>query len=159
MSSFDIAQICLNGHVINDTYVKYPETNQKYCDKCGEKTIISCQNCHTDIRGYQYFENVIRMSMVEPPSFCHECGKPYPWTEEKMAAAMELADLLDELTEQEKDDLKKSLDELVKDGPRTVVAATKFKRILSKTGPEIATGFKDILVAVVSETVKKSIWG
>jgi hypothetical protein len=70
-----------------------------------------------------------------------------------------LADLLGELSPEEKEQLKMSLDDLVKDGPRTIVAQARFKRIVSKTGSEISAGFKDILVEIVSETVKKAIWG
>jgi hypothetical protein len=51
---------------------------------------------------------------------------------------MQLASLLDELSPEEQEQLKMSLDHLVKDGPRTVVAQTRFKRIVGKTAPEIA---------------------
>ncbi|WP_366160576.1 DUF2321 domain-containing protein [Bacillus infantis] len=159
-SWYDIAQVCVAGHVANNSSISSPERNKKFCDVCGEKTITSCPDCETNIRG-EY--NVPGIAMVgfgyDPPAFCHECGKAYPWTAEKLNAAKELADLLDELSDDERESLKKSLDDLVKDGPRTVVATTKFKRILSKTGPEIVTGFKDILTDVVSESVKKTIWG
>jgi len=81
----------------------------------------------------------------------------YPWTEAKLSAAQELADELD-LTEQEKEMLKQSLPELVKDTPRTQVAANRFKRLATKGG-ELALGmFRDILVDVMSETAKKLIF-
>lgn len=66
---------------------------------------------------------------------------------------------MDALTPEEHEMLKRSLDDLVKDGPRTVVATSRFKRLLTKVGPEAATSLKDILVDVVSESVKKGIWG
>jgi hypothetical protein len=157
-SYYTIAQICLNGHT--STPILQPEVRQKFCKECGEPNITACTHCSTSIRGYLITPGVSRVRKeYNPPGYCYECGKAFPWTEERLNAAKELADLLDELSNEEQEQLKKSLDDLVKDGPRTIVAQTKFKRILSKTGPEIATGFKDILVDVVSESVKKAIWG
>lgn len=158
---FDSALICLNGHLINDTSVKYPHHNSKYCDECGEATINCCQKCQAIIRGEYHMPDSLFISNGEfdIPSYCHECGEAYPWTIEILNAAKELADILDEISEEDREELKKSLDDIVRDTPRTVVASTKFKRVLSKTGPEIATGFKNILIDVVSETVKKTIWG
>ncbi|WP_312027173.1 DUF2321 domain-containing protein [Cytobacillus firmus] len=159
-SYYDIAQICKNGHLITDSFNESPQRRANHCSVCGEQTINCCSSCKASIRGEYNVPGVAVIGFsYDIPSFCHGCGAAYPWTQEKLEAAKELADLLDELTEEEQESLKKSLDELVKDGPRTVVATTKFKRILSKTGPEIATGFKDILIDVVSETVKKTIWG
>jgi hypothetical protein len=106
---------------------------------------------------YTYLESFSVMDVA--PSYCRNCGSPFPWTKEKLNAAKELAELLDELTPEEQEQLKMSLNDLVKDGPRTVVATTRFKRLISKTSPEIISGFRDILVDVVSETVKKAIWG
>ena len=36
MGYYHTAQICLNGHVITDSYDKNPEFRQNYCDKCGQ---------------------------------------------------------------------------------------------------------------------------
>ncbi|MFC5792303.1 DUF2321 domain-containing protein [Thalassorhabdus alkalitolerans] len=157
--SHDIAQICLNGHTITSRYNRSPELRANFCNQCGEKTITKCIQCQNHIRGYYSVPGVISTRSYNVPSYCHACGSSYPWTEEKLLAAKELAEILDDLTDEEQEELKKSLDDLVKDGPRTVVATTKFKSLLSKTGSEISTGFKDILVGVVSESVKKSIWG
>jgi len=93
-----------------------------------------------------------------PPSFCPECGKPYPWTEAKLKAAQELSDELDNLSLEERSLLKKSLDDIVRDTPETTVAATRFKRLVAKAGQVAADGLKDILVDIASETAKKLIW-
>jgi hypothetical protein len=159
MGSYDVAQICLNGHVVNDSYNRYPECNQKYCDECGAETIIKCLKCQTPIRGDYHVDGVIASPSYNPPKFCHECGEPYPWTAKALNAAIELAELTDNLTPEEQEQLKKTLDDLIKDGPQTVVATTRFKKIVSKTAPEIANGFKSILIEIVSESVKKAIWG
>jgi hypothetical protein len=157
-SWYDTAQVCLNGHVVNDSVKASPEFNQKYCDKCGQPTITECQNCNHPIRGYYHSPGVIYPSTREPPSFCHECGKPYPWTATKLEAAQELADELENLTQEEKDILKKSLDDLVRDSPKTTVAATRFKKLVRKAGGEATGSFKQILIGVVTEAAKKLLW-
>ena len=75
-----------------------------------------------------------------------------------MMAAQELADDIEELTPEEKKLLKESLDDIIRDTPRTVVASNRFKRLVAKGGRESAEGFKQILIGVVSETAKKAIW-
>ena len=94
------------------------------------------------------------------PSFCPDCGKPYPWTEAKLKAAKELADELDNLSLEECELLKKSLDDIIvmEDTPQTPVAATRFKKLVAKAGQVAAQGFRDILVDIASETAKKLIW-
>jgi len=47
---------------------------------------------------------------------------------------------------------------MIRDDPRTTVAATRFKKIISNVGKATADGFKDILVDVLSETAKKILW-
>ena len=92
------------------------------------------------------------------PVFCPDCGKPYPWTAAKLNAAKELSDELDTLTKGERETLKKSLDDIVRDTPQTTVAAIRFKNLVAKAGKFAADGIKDIIVDVVSETAKKVIW-
>ena len=92
------------------------------------------------------------------PSFCHKCGKPYPWTEATLRAAQELSDEIEGLTHAERNVLKRSLDDIVRDTPQTTVAATRFKRLAAKSGKAAAEGFRNILIDVVSGTAKKIIW-
>ena len=51
---YDIAQICINGHVINSMSKSHPEHNKKFCDKCGAPTITNCPKCNTPIRGHYH---------------------------------------------------------------------------------------------------------
>jgi hypothetical protein len=158
MEGYDIAQICTNGHLINSSYSSYPEFNKKFCDKCGAPTITNCGYCNTSIRGYYHSSGVISFSDITIPSFCHECGKPYPWTEAKVKAAKELSDELENLTPQEREILKKSLDDIIRDTPQTPLASTRFKKIVAKAGKVAVDGFRDILVDIASEAAKKAIW-
>lgn len=77
--SYDIQQVCKNGHQINDSYKKSPQFNSDYCDKCGEKTITECEFCNEPIRGRYTTYGVIDLSKTRVPNSCHKCGKPYPW--------------------------------------------------------------------------------
>ena len=92
------------------------------------------------------------------PIFCPDCGKPYPWTEAKLKAAQELADELDNLSPEERDLLKKSLDDIMLDTPQTIVAATRFKKIAAKAGKATVKELRKLVVDIASETAKKIIF-
>lgn len=160
-SYYDTAQVCLNGHTINNRYHECPEINQDYCDECGQKTIYQCQNCNKEIRGKYNVPDVVVLSTgkPKPPNFCHNCGKPYPWTEKRKQAFLEMADELNELSSEEKEKLKMSLDDLIVETPKTKVAETKFKKILGKLRKESYEIVKSILTDILSETLKKSLFG
>ena len=160
---FDTVQICTNGHVINSQSVSKPDFNRQFCSKCGAPTIINCENCNNSIRGIYHSPG----SMIAPPPnvtwfplpiFCPDCGKPYQWTESRLKAAQELADELENLSLEEREILKKSLDDIVRDSPQTTVAATRFKKIVAKAGKVVAEQLRELLVDIASETAKKLIW-
>ena len=155
-SWYDTAQVCLNGHIVNAWSVKAPEQNQKFCTKCGAKTVTSCAGCQAPIRGHLHPS--FSPGPDTPPIYCHNCGRPYPWTEAALKAARDLSDDLDELSDEEKEKLKGTLDDLVKDSHQTAVAAERFKRLLAKAGESAARAFRQVLVDVVSETAKKIIF-
>ncbi|HEM62151.1 MAG TPA: DUF2321 domain-containing protein [Chloroflexi bacterium] len=158
-SWYDTAQVCLNGHAVNDMVRAAPELSADFCDKCGAPTITTCPHCKAPIRGDYHVPGVFSIGTpYSPPAFCHACGLPYPWTEATLESARELTDELHGLTPQEREILKSSLDDLVSDTPRTALAATRFKKLVAQAGPVVAEAFKEILVGVVTETAKKMIW-
>jgi hypothetical protein len=158
-SYYDTAQICLNGHVVNTMAASSPQSNQKHCTECGSQTITACPECNSTIRGYYHVPGVIGFFDYDKPAYCYNCGKPFPWTVSGLEAASELADELDGLSQEEKQQLKESFPDLVRNTPKTVVAETRFKKLMKKAGAEAYDGMKSILVDVVSEAVKKSIFG
>ena len=160
-AGYDTAQICLNGHIINAISVYKPEYNKEFCDVCGSATITCCQVCKEPIRGYYHRPHVILTYPINyvVPSYCQNCGNAFPWTEARIQAAKELADELEHLSEQEKDSLKDAVDDIVRDTPQSTVAATRFKRLIIKAGQEASDAFRQILVDITSEAIKKSIWG
>ncbi|MED4977208.1 DUF2321 domain-containing protein [Weizmannia sp. FSL K6-0777] len=160
--SIKTAQICLNGHIVNGNIEEYPEHNKNFCPYCGEKTISKCSKCGTRIKGDESSDDdsvVFYISMSHSPKFCPECGNPFPWTKKEIEAAKEYADLIDKLNDEEKEQLKGSIDDMIQEGPRTKLGVAKFKKFITKAGADTAQAFKDILVDVLSESVKKSLWG
>lgn len=160
MGIYHTAQICKNGHVINTSADRYPGSNQDYCTKCGAPTIICCDDCRAHIRGYYEVPGVPDLFFkYERPSFCHNCGSPYPWTKITLQVARELAEVLNGLNKDEVQELQKSLEDLVRDTPRTKVAETRFKQIMKKVSKDGYKAMRDILINVVSEAVRKSLFG
>lgn len=155
---FDVAQICLNGHVANSTTQRFPQHNKDFCGKCGQPTITACPNCGKPIQGKYHQPNVVDLTGDDPaPAHCIGCGKPYPWTEGRLTAAKELAQEMEGLTAEERNLLTKSLDDLIGDTSQTPVAATRVKRLLTKAGGATLQAFRDILVDIASETAKKTL--
>lgn len=66
---------------------------------------------------------------------------------------------MSELDSTDKEAFNESIPDLLVDTPKTKLAITKFKIYTSKIGSGIADGLKEVLVDVVSETVKRAIWG
>ena len=157
---YEVAQICMNGHVITSLLGQDPTRSQKYCSQCGASTITTCPKCNKQIRGSYYDPSWGQdyEGSYEKPSFCHNCGTPYPWMDSKLTAARDLSDELENITPDERDLLKKSLDDIVRDTPQTTVSALRFKKIAAKAGLTAANALKDILVDIASETAKKVIW-
>lgn len=156
---YDVAQICLNGHMVNSTTISSPDFNKPYCPQCGAKTITKCVNCDSQILGHYHVSGVVGFSDRAVHSFCHDCGAPYPWTEARLKAARELADELEGLSRDDKETLKRSLDSLIRDTPETPLAATRFARIVAKAKSAGAVALKEIVKEVITETAKKVIFG
>jgi hypothetical protein len=159
-SYYDVALICLNGHVVNDSSRTSPQFNSKHCERCGEPTIDTCTACNNPIKGDYKVAGVLAIGGQSPaPSFCRECGKSFPWTERRLAAAKELADELDGLTDDDKLKLRGALDDLAKEGPKVEPAKLRFKQIMKKVGREGIEMMKSVVTDLVSESVRKSIYG
>jgi hypothetical protein len=159
-SHYDIAQICTNGHVINTTAGSSPQLNQKYCSKCGAETITSCPSCNTEIQGHYFLFDAIGLPYnFQRPLYCSNCGAAYPWTTSHLRAAAKQVDGLEVLSLEEKEQLKSSLHDLVKETPQTPLAETQFKKLMKKAGAGAYETMRSILISVVSDAVQKKIFG
>lgn len=154
MSKYYNAQICLNGHTIS----YYSSNESDYCPDCGAKTISKCPNCNSDIRGKEYVEGVVYISEYILPSYCPDCGNPYPWTQSKLDAIKELIEFDENLSNDEKSYINDNIQVLTIDTPKTTVVATKFKHYLKKAGSVTVSATRDILVEIASEAAKKIIF-
>ena len=153
---YDIAQICLNGHMVNDASRGLAEHNEKFCSKCGAQTITACPRCSDPLPGQ--FQEGMWAYPGRVRSFCRACGAAYPWTASALSAARLLTEELEGLTPSERVELSNSLDDLVQDTPMSQVAALRFKKLMAKSGAQAAALMKNILYAVAAEAVKQSIW-
>ncbi|WP_428739111.1 DUF2321 domain-containing protein [Sulfurimonas sp.] len=160
MGHYDTAQVCLNGHTINDTVNRHPEFNQKFCDKCGAETITACPECETPIRGDYHVDGVVAIGhQYTPPSYCHNCGNAFPWLQTALESAQELLDIDESINDSDKALLINSMKEISKDTPKTEVNALKIKKIAKKLGSDTYDAFIKIAVDVGTEIAKKSLLG
>jgi hypothetical protein len=158
MGQYRVAQICPNGHVATNSADQHPELLEAFCSKCGEATITACINCKSSIRGYYDVEGVFRSGdKYRPPPFCHACGSPFPWTERKVAAAVELVEVAGDLSTEEVAQFRSDLTELTKDSPRTQVASIRFNKVMAQVGGSAASAVREIVVGVLSEVAKKAL--
>ncbi|WP_288532003.1 DUF2321 domain-containing protein [uncultured Secundilactobacillus sp.] len=152
--------ICLNGHQVTGRSAFQVIENLGFCQECGSKLINSCPHCHKIILGDQDIDGVLDLtsSKVPVPKYCKDCGEPYPWTQTSIESANEVINLSD-LNDSDKRSLQNAIPDLLTDTPKTKFATTKYKIFAQKAETVITDGLHDILVDVVSESVKKAIWG
>jgi hypothetical protein len=159
MGTYDAALICENGHVVNTRFYESPARNEKFCSDCGSPTIHQCPECNSDIRGYYKTPGVISISpMPVAPSYCHECGKPYPWTIKEIEAAKELINLTD-LTESDKSEFINSLEDISVEGPKNKVGVAKVKIFLGKIKNGLREDVKEVITNIAAEVIKEQLKG
>lgn len=161
MASCDgVALACINGHLLNVIASPTLPPGVRFCKACGAELITVCQACSTPITEFQSPAPGIPAPFGRRlPAFCHSCGQPYPWTKLKLAAAQDLIEERAALKPHEREALKKSLEDLVRETPQMPVAKLRFKRFVTKLGVEAAETLKALLIDVLSEAVRKEIWG
>lgn len=156
MGEYKTAQICFNGHEITSNI---ENTSQPYCSLCGAETISECTNCHAPIHGKYTIDGVISIGKnYKPPSYCHACGKPYPWTQKILNNAVEIIALDTELDYSTKELIKSSIPDLLVDTPETPLAIAKYQSGVSKAGQIIKDSMRQLLIDVISETTKKVLF-
>lgn len=154
---YETALMCLNGHVITDCLESFPEKYAKYCTQCGEETISKCPHCQENIRGYYHIPGVVVVTSFRPPLFCHNCGKPYPWTERKLKKLSEIIDMDKKLNSSEKQILKETVIDLMRETPSLEMSISLFKRHIKRIGSETWEIMKPLLIEILSEMVKQKL--
>ena len=98
------------------------------------------------------------MGIPPAPTFCSGCGKSLPWTVQAREATYELAEQQDNLSTADRELLKKSFDDLIRDTPQTTVATQRVKLLFAKAGKPTLEALRSILVNIVTETVKEQLF-
>ena len=157
----DYAQICENGHIINDSVNKNPQNNAKYCKMCGAIVIERCEACNAPIKGQYYKQGKLGYENIETiqlPKFCDECGEPYPWTKAEIEAMEELV-ALSELDEEEKKEFCRAIKDVISENPKTRTAAIKIKKYVDKVGGIVKEEMVKILTTIMVELAKNAFFG
>ena len=149
------ATICINGHVMSSSNAN----SQPFCSICGKPTISECPHCHSSIHGWYDVPGVISIGRkFHKDLYCYNCGKPYPWTESIINSAVEILSLDEELSEENRNILKNAIPDLLVDTPHTPVSVARYKRFINNTESFIKNALYQVLVDVLSETVKSSLF-
>lgn len=159
MGEFDIALICLNGHIINQEVNSFPERNSKFCENCGAETISKCKYCGAFFKGYytgEFYDDESSYGISDPPAYCYNCGKSHPWTLERLKALNQLLEL-SSISEQERIDFNNIFPDIISDNPKTKVSALKIKMMGAKVGKEIWEVAKPTLAVIATAAAKQII--
>ena len=136
--NYDTQQVCENGHQITGCYHLGEKSRQNFCQKCGAPTAVTCPTCEQEIQGDPIREgfdgrwNSVGRSSV--PSYCRSCGKPYPWTKNKIVTAIQMFEEFGDLDDKEKETIGQDINNIAKDTPQTELSAMRIKRIWEKYG-------------------------
>jgi hypothetical protein len=155
------AAVCLGGHVATADVETHGARLSKFCSQCAAEIITACPSCSAPIRGHYIPPGVPGVGGVFKSlgSFCYECGKPYPWTAEKVKAAKNLTDELEGVSADEKAKLKTAIDEVAAGGPQAEAGAARIKRMFGKTTTAVGKAIWQMSVDVASEAAKKILLG
>jgi hypothetical protein len=137
------AQICSQGDIQSSDGTPFDPST--HCSKCGSKCIHRCLSCGAPIRGER--KDIVAKYVC--PSFCHGCGKPYPWMDDKLKTAKELLFHDDKLTYDERKELWDLL-QYVMSNPKADLAPAKSKLISIKI-QKVAAPIKDFITDLLAK--------
>ena len=166
-TSYETAQICENGHIITIRYNSEPYSRKDFCPECGAKTFTKCPHCHkplqgslvqkelviTQIRGYfddyqkdnDVYEDVYYDDKFKFPNYCYNCGEPFPWTKTLFKETSEIVDLMNELSDEQKEDLKKYIRSIVLNRDNPKLSAIKLSEALKFVSKELVQALASTL--------------
>lgn len=147
------AMVCANGHLITADVQKNADLRATFCSKCGARALEACE-CGETIRGT--YTTRIAEFPYSRSSYCHACGRPYPWTAAALQAAQELANR--EMQQTDAAEFADVIQNLVKETPRTPLAVERFKALLEKTKPWVRELFQKVLTEALAEGIAKKLF-
>lgn len=172
---FKTTQVCQNGHLRNSDTSTHAAKNEIFCSICGAKVISACPHCGSQLRGAYYmnkpiysgtmcnvlegrklsshisgYKDVKISNTVDVPAYCHNCGKPYPWTEATLQTAEHIIDMLDDLTEDQKKQLVDFIPDIIVETPQSRYAALVYAKFLD--------GLQGLAVDCFKDWLKKNVF-
>jgi len=141
------AYICENGHAVEIGMYSFRD---KYCTICGANIIHQCPACKTTIKGLD--EDTGGFFTV--PSYCRNCGVPFPWTNRAIAATLELLAEDENITTEECNRLSDVLPDIMTETPRTQLAAARLRKAMTVIGSITCEALKQFVIDFGCEAVK-----
>ncbi len=159
---YEIAQICLKGHVIHKNILSIKEIKDKYCERCGSVLIHECQSCHMPIRGEEKISpwvGGLSNRYYHIPAYCYNCGNPYPWTRDIIDNTNAFIDEnMPELSQEERSDLKARIPDITFESSKLPLSASRIAKYLAKVSSLAKEGFKNNIFGITLELAKRYIW-
>jgi len=145
-----MAQICLKGHV--RCCDGDPIEAGIHCIQCGAPCIDECERCKDPILGALVYQPKTFVF----PLYCHKCGAPYPWMEERLTTARELLRHDDKLTQEDRQALWSDLQYVMSDPKSDLVPAKKklVEIMLGKASPYVRDAILDLIAKTFAEMAK-----
>jgi hypothetical protein len=109
------------------------------------------------IRGSCHVSGVVSFSLWNVPTHCHECGKPFPWTERKTAAIAEAVEKLYEVSETERDKARRSVLDFWNKMPSTKAVIVRFKKAIGRASTIAIAVLKEILIRLATEALARAL--
>lgn len=157
MGFYHTAQVCINGHLITDSFDNHPEFRKNYCPECGAETITKCPSCGAEIHGDYDCGIVVIGGTPSVESYCYNCGEPYPWTKSAIENATLLIQEEEELSEQLKASVVESLPDIITETPKTNLAVVRLKKCFASAGKFTADAIRQFVIDFGCEFAKKSL--
>lgn len=141
------AHICTNGHVISSISETSEIRSVKFCTKCSAPIISKCPSCSVNITG-KYSDEMFGTTgqKYDRPAYCHNCGKPYPWTESALEAMKKIIWEDEDLFDDEKERMSQSLPDLLTETPKTDLAIMRVKKYAMRAAKEVGTAFLSFVI-------------
>lgn len=143
------SMICKNGHYLCCF-------SGDFCSNCGAETIDSCPHCSEKI---PLLDSPGIVKNYKVPSYCSNCGKPFPWTQTLLETAKAIVHEDELLAEEQMTEWCECFADIIYPTPKTQLALIRYKRFMDKAASTTVNGLKDLFKDVVSEAIKNALFG
>ena len=125
MFTLERSMICKNGHYLSCF-------SGNYCNNCGAETIDSCSHCSEEI---PLLDSPKLVKNYKVPSYCSNCGKPFPWTQTLLETAEAIVHEDESLAEEQMAEFCKCFPDIICTTPKTQLALIRYKKFIDKAAP------------------------